>query len=438
MTLAAANIFNIALILLENCMLYILADAFFARKRANFTVNASFTILSILSCIVLYFIGTFVPFKLAMSLAFWSAWVYICYKATFIRCTFPVLFWLAYLAIGDNVFLSLLSSLLGKSLEEFMNDPNFYYFICFSAKIAELFGIVIIFTWVKRHFAQEYTSFQDWLRALSSPLLTLVVSIYLFRIYMISPDIAYELTVCNAIILALDITSIFVLNYLEKQQEAVRDNIILRQNMKTELDNVEAWKKAYDGQRKQTHDFQNRLLVIHGLVQQQAPAEEVLRYIERLQKIEPPSAALIKTHRIAVDIILNQKLAIAKSRDIRFSAQLDDLSGFPLADDALIIVLSNLIDNAIEACEKIEDTQARLISLKMKVEPQAAFLYIENTTAEPVRIQNNRILTTKKNPMEHGYGLQNVLSVLDQNQALYLLNYDSETRIFSFSAQIAT
>lgn len=139
-----------------------------------------------------------------------------------------------------------------------------------------------------------------------------------------------------------------------------------------------------------------------------------------------------------MDIILNQKFAIAKSRNIRFTFQLDDLSAFPLADDALITVLSNLIDNAIEASEKIEDPQARFISLKMRVEPQAAFLYIENTTAEPVLIQNNRILTTKKNPLEHGYGLQNVISVLNQNHALYLLNYDSEAHIFSFSAQIVT
>lgn len=438
MTLAAANIFNVALILLENLMLFILADAFFVRKRTDFFVNFSFLLFALCLCATLYFVGAYIPFKLLSPLAFWTIWIFLCYETSFIRCSFPVLFWLAYLAIGDNISLSVLSSLLGKNFRDFMLDPNRYYFICFSAKIAELFGIVIIFTWVKRHLAREHTSFQDWFRILTFPLLTLIVSIYLFRIYIISPDIAYELTVCNVIILVLDIASIFVMNYLETQQKAVRDNIILRQNMKAALDNVEAWKKAYDGQRKLTHDFQNQLLVIHGMVEQAAPTAEILRYIERLQTIEPPGISPIKTRRLVVDIILNQKFAIAKSRSIPFTVQLDDLSAFPLNDEDLVTVLSNLIDNAIEACEKIEDPQARLISLKMKVEPQAAFLYIENTTAEPVRIQNNRILSSKKNPLEHGYGLQNILSVLNRNHALYLLNYDSETHVFSFSAQIAT
>ena len=226
------------------------------------------------------------------------------------------------------------------------------------------------------------------------------------------------------------------MNYLERQQEISRDNIILRQSMKTQLDNVEAWRKAYDGQRKQTHDFQNQLLVIHGLVQQQAPHEEVLRYIEQLQQIEPPSAMLVKTHRTAVDIIINQKYAIAESCNIRFVTQLDDLSGFPLPDDALITILSNLIDNAIEACEKIGEDHDRWITLKMRVEPSASFLYIENSTGSPVKIQDNRVITTKGNAAEHGYGLQNVFAVLEQYSSIFLLEYHESKHSFSFSAQI--
>ena len=53
--------------------------------------------------------------------------------------------------------------------------------------------------------------------------------------------------------------------------------------------------------------------------------------------------------------------------------RLDDLSKFPLADDELIIVLSNLIDNAIEACEKVSDESKRYVLLKMRVEEQASF-----------------------------------------------------------------
>ena len=72
----------------------------------------------------------------------------------------------------------------------------------------------------------------------------------------------------------------------------------------------------------------------------------------------------------------------------------------------------------------------------MKVEPDAAFLHIENSTAQPVHIVNNRVQTTKKNPIEHGYGLQNVTSILERARSIYYLNYDKDMKIFSFSAQI--
>lgn len=430
------NILNVALILLEDCMLLILTDGFFSKKRSDLFTGTSFVSVVLISFVLVYFIGNNVIAKLVSTSLIFAVWIYSCFETTPIKCLFTVSVWVAFLIIGDNSILAMLSALLNKPPEELMSDPNSFYFICFWMKIAELLGIVIIHKWMKRHFTQAYSGFLDWVRVMAFPVGAMMISALLLRIYYNAPEMSWELMICNAVVLLVDVLSIFLLNYIEQQQEAVRDNIILKQNMKTELDNVEAWRKAYDGQRKQTHDFKNQLIVIQGLIQQQAPAEEVLGYIERLQSAEIPGSMIVKTHRTVVDIILNQKYAIAESLGIQFTSQLDDLSDFPLQDDALITVLSNLIDNAIEACEKIEDTQDRSVSLKMKVEPQAAFIYIENKTAVPVRIVNNRVVTTKKNPIEHGYGLQNIISVLEKNKAIYLLNYDEQAQVFSFSAQI--
>lgn len=87
-------------------------------------------------------------------------------------------------------------------------------------------------------------------------------------------------------------------------------------------------------------------------------------------------------------------------------------------------------------CEKIKDPERRVIDLKMRVESSASYLYIENTTAFPVLIRNNRILTSKEENTEHGYGLQNVYAVLDQADAIYLVEYVPEKQSFIFSAQI--
>lgn len=436
MSQSAAIIYNTALIILEDCMLLLLAMGLFSKKRTALVVGISFFALAILSCILLLFFDSAGFLKIVLSGLLFSAWIILCYEASWQKAIFAVLFWLAYLGIGDVGIAAFTSAVTGRSQLELMSDPYSYYFLCFSSKTVEILGIVILRIWLKAHFANTRITVSDWLRVIFFPTAMLAVSAFLSRIYYNAPEMAGELTACDAIVLLVDFVSVFLMNYLERQQEISRDNIILRQSMKTQLDNVEAWRKAYDGQRKQTHDFQNQLLVIHGLVQQQAPHEEVLRYIEQLQHIEPPSAMLVKTRRTAVDIIINQKYAIAESCNIRFVTQLDDLSGFPLPDDALITILSNLIDNAIEACEKIREDQDRWISLKMRVEPSASFLYIENSTDSPVKIQDNRVITTKGNAAEHGYGLQNIFAVLEQFSSIYLLEYHESKHSFSFSAQI--
>lgn len=436
MSQTVAMVFNTALILLEDCMLLILANGFFEKKRTDKIVGLGFTVIVLLSCVFLYFVSDISFLKVSFFSVIFSIWLIFCYKASWLKAVFSVLFWQAYLLIGDNGIMLLISTIMSKSLPDLMTSQDSYYLLCISVKIAELLGITLFQIWLKRHLTQATITLSEWLRVMIFPIATLIISIYLLRIYFLYPALSWELTVCNAVLLVVDIVSVFLLSYLEQQHKAARDYIILRQSMKTQLDNVEAWRKAYEGQRKQTHDFENQLLVIHGLVKHQAPKDEILGYIERLQRFDSVSTLIVQTHRTAVDIILNQKYAIAESRGIRFLTQLDDLSDFPLQDDALIVVLSNLIDNAIEACEQIEDDRRRYISLKMKVEPQASFLRIENLTASPVVVQNSKIVSTKKKPAEHGFGLQNVMAVLDQSNAIYLIDYDANSHIFSFSAQI--
>jgi len=67
--------------------------------------------------------------------------------------------------------------------------------------------------------------------------------------------------------------------------------------------------------------------------------------------------------------------------------------------------------------------------------PEVNFLFIENPTSEAVRIENNEVIVHQLS-WEHGYGLKNVAAVLRQAGVIYGINYNSDTRIFRFSAQI--
>lgn len=101
-----------------------------------------------------------------------------------------------------------------------------------------------------------------------------------------------------------------------------------------------------------------------------------------------------------------------------------------------MVVLSNLIDNAIEACEKNRSPEHKTILLRMNADPVANFLYIENYSEEPVKIMDNHILSTKPDRFAHGYGTKNIAAIMEQYGAEYVWDYDEATLEFAFSAQL--
>ena len=135
-------------------------------------------------------------------------------------------------------------------------------------------------------------------------------------------------------------------------------------------------------------------------------------------------------------MLLSQKYHIAQSKGVHFLFQLDDLTCFGLKDEHLVVVLSNLVDNAIEACEKITDDKSKKITLVMKVEEESSFLYIENMTAFPVKVLDNQVVLPSKRSEEHGYGLKNVAAILNRYKAVFAVAYKEDSSLFCFSAQI--
>ena len=223
----------------------------------------------------------------------------------------------------------------------------------------------------------------------------------------------------------------------ESEVEFIQDNIILRRSIKQEKESMEALVEAYSEQRKKTHDFQNQLSIIYGLALQEVPNGKVVQYVRSLLKKETIPILVTKTGRNVVDILLTQKHSVAVKNEIDFQFQLDDLSGFPLSDEDLIVVLSNLIDNALNACKEIPDSRNRTILLKMRTTEVAGFLYLENSTARDVEIRDNRIVLRETGSLEHGYGLKNVMAVLDCMDALYVFDYRQSEHLLSFSAQFS-
>ena len=426
---------NVLLVLLEVIVLVFFASVFFKKNLSRRKFGASVILLAILNITALALLDSHFWSKAFAVIIVDAIWLKIAYDDTIMQSIGIAIGFYSFVSVWDVLVLLAVSFLSKKAFSTYMENPMEYYLICYGVKCLELLLTVIIGLFAKNRFQFKNTTWKDWLRATLFPLTTIFCSVIFFQIYEVESAVGTELLLCEIILLFFDVMAIWILDYMDQQQAALQDNIILKRSIKQEKESMEALVEAYSDQRKKTHDFQNQLAVIYGLAQQESPNGEIIKYVEPLLKKELLPTLITKTGRNVVDILLTQKYSAAIKNQISFQMQLGDLSTFPLSDEELIVVLSNLLDNAFNACMAVSSFDERKVLLKMRTKEAAGFLYLENRTAHDIEILDNKIVAPKNKSIEHGYGLKNVTAILENINDLYVFDYNSQKHLFSFSAQ---
>ena len=426
---------NVLLVLLEVIVLVFFASVFFKKNLSRRKFGASVILLAISNITALALLDSHFWSKAFAVIIVDAIWLKISYDDTIMQSIGIAIGFYSFVSVWDVLVLLAVSFLSKKAFSTYMENPMEYYLICYGVKCLELLLTVIIGLFARNRFQFKNTTWKDWLRATLFPLTTIFCSVIFFQIYEVESAVGTELLLCEIILLFFDVMAIWILDYMDQQQAALQDNIILKRSIKQEKESMEALVEAYSDQRKKTHDFQNQLAVIYGLAQQESPNGEIIKYVEPLLKKELLPTLITKTGRNVVDILLTQKYSAAIKNQISFQMQLGDLSTFPLSDEELIVVLSNLLDNAFNACMAVSSFDERKVLLKMRTKEAAGFLYLENRTAHDIEILDNKIVAPKNKSIEHGYGLKNVTAILENINALYVLDYNSQKHLFSFSAQ---
>ena len=427
---------NYFVVLIEAVAFIVFSSTFFQHKINMCKLILSTVALTSLSIICLTISESNVVFKLALLTCINSLYLVVIYRASLIKCIGISLLFVSFINVADNFFFVVITTMIHIEIQELYQDPYGYYLVCYIAKICEVMIFTLIGYIIKQKLYFTHATWQHWAKIFILPASSLAIAVFLWPLYWVIPAAGEKILLCTMVLFVINIFDVVMLNYLDREQQLIQDNLVLRQNIKYQNDTVKAWANAYKDQRKLTHDFQNQLSVICGMAEREAPDSELLAFVHTVLKNSTSQSLVVKTGRLAADVLLSQKYHLARSKGISFSLQLDDLTHFGLKDEHLVVVLANLIDNAIEACEKIDNGKSKKMMLVMKVEEESSFLYIENTTAFPVKILDNQVVLPAKQSAEHGYGLKNATAILNSYKAVFAIVYKEEQGLFCFSAQV--
>lgn len=141
---------------------------------------------------------------------------------------------------------------------------------------------------------------------------------------------------------------------------------------------VEEAKTRYDETKSFRHDIRNHIAVVKKLLQG-GKLEEAVSYIEDMDDMAEKMSFPCSTNNPVVDILVGNKLGIAKSMGIDVDCSL--LLPYPcsLRDIDICIVLSNALDNAIQAVKNLGAGTEKYIHVSGRIQGDFLMMEIENS-----------------------------------------------------------
>ncbi len=162
------------------------------------------------------------------------------------------------------------------------------------------------------------------------------------------------------------------------------------------------------------HDYHNHIQTMKAYLTM-GRIKELEDYLNKLDTDLTTVDTVIKTGNVMVDAILNSKISVAASKGIVVEAKAivpkDLAASFTEVDVCLIV--GNLMDNAIEACMKIQQEGRRFIRVYMDILKGQLYIYIMNAVGDSPKKAGGVYISTK-NREHHGFGLMRIDKVVDK------------------------
>lgn len=175
--------------------------------------------------------------------------------------------------------------------------------------------------------------------------------------------------------------------------------------------------------REFRHDINNKLMVIKQYAYSNE-LDKLVNYINEITAKMGKTKTYSLSGNFAIDNIINYKLSEAAEKGITVTTDIVMPGEINVEDDDMVVIIGNLLDNAIEAVKKLKDNRHINIILKMK--NNSIFLNIENNHNNEINTKSEGIITTKDDKKMHGIGLNSVKNTVYKYDGIFEMKYDDK------------
>lgn len=247
-----------------------------------------------------------------------------------------------------------------------------------------------------------------------------VASIYItLTIFSMSQVITEKVVISMILLLLLNVSVFYLYERLSAFfAEDMKKSILLEQNQfyDQQLKLMQEHLRAMSALK---HDLKNHLYSVSTLIKDHRQKES-LDYLSQMIEVCDHHKDYSRTQNITIDSILNFKLEQAKHKCINVTLDTQIPMNMQIASFDMTIILGNLLDNAMEALERVKSDQ-RYLKIWIKYNKGRLIIKVINPFEGSVKKEGEDLLTTKIEQVGHGIGLKSIKEVVQK--------YDGEIKI---------
>lgn len=325
--------------------------------------------------------------------------------------------------IACNVFMILVSMLRGRITFFLSGESINEISIQGSESLARVLGIVLTNTLylVTAYILTRF--FHDKIKLKKEEYIIIIIFYIIFLIVVLlsiamSRNVDFSL-IWQKTFLILDmlmfIANIIVLKmifHINQQNHYEMENALLYMQITQQEKRIREEEKNYREVQLLRHDLK-RYLVTYRQLLQEGKYEVIEADIDKILGKRLNTNHCVYTENTILNAVICGKMEQCSIKNIKIEVQVNadkDMDSIEYG-----VVLSNLLDNAIEA-EEQEKEENRYICLNIGVEQNMIHLVVSNYISESV-LQNNALLeTSKKNKQLHGIGLRGVKEFVNNKE----------------------
>ncbi|MGN0308475.1 MAG: sensor histidine kinase [Lachnospiraceae bacterium] len=207
-----------------------------------------------------------------------------------------------------------------------------------------------------------------------------------------------------------------------ERERLEEQNHILSQQLDKQLQYYTHLAEMQDKVRGIRHDIKNHCLALNGLLNN-GKIEEAKEYIRSVTgEMLNTDEIMYRTGNLIFDAMLTEKSIRAKKSQIEMMISLALPENLSISNEDWCVLLGNTLDNAIEACEKLEEKR-KIIFFEARHFKSMLNITIRNTALPPIQREDGLFHTSKQDTEKHGIGLNNVRRTVDKYAGVLQTKY---------------